>query len=416
MACADALRLCVDSLVHVLKARTLKAIISHILQTVPSSDGTYCQPLSVQYLKALATIFSFCPHVEHLAHRDWTDAVDFCVDGIVASSYDFQSPTASDRASSHTISREWEHDPGLSFGYTSQGRIHRAADWKPMTEALVESLAHLVTATNSPIQEKANAILHTVLAFQSSATSTTGILNCFKICNIILSRTSLESEKATRANLKAIIPLIKTFWLSKEPGLSDEMLKTLVILQPFLTTGEPMRPREDLHESLSSLLNVLIDDYVREGRPQRHLNLSDLDLDGHHMVDEAIMPMRNRTYGLRYASENSEHNWTLLHFVALLTSIVDGARDQMRGDNLDDVAELFPRKRRKLTGVFEHMLHTVSETGEHRRERSAQMVATITNTVPLSIEAVRSAMDSLLGLISQSTSEVVSWALVGVAG
>lgn len=86
-ACGKALRITVTAGVRKVRAKTVKAVVDHILQTLPTPDGPYCPGLALDYVKSLLCILEYQPHVEHF--RDlWQDVLDFCLEGMAPSKLD----------------------------------------------------------------------------------------------------------------------------------------------------------------------------------------------------------------------------------------------------------------------------------------------------------------------------------------
>lgn len=415
VACADALRFCVQSLVQCFRSKTLKAIVGHIVQTLPASDGTYCQPLCIPYLKALATILGYPPHTEHLSRDGWLEAVDFCLEGIKSSHSDFETQPGSLADSGNSRNRTRDSGRGSSFTQGSQSRLHRSADWKARTEAFFECLTYLVTASNCPILERGKPILHTIFDFLTSATSTTGAINSYQIINCVLSRISLESGQDTRDALRSILPLIKSFWPYKEPELRDEMLKSLLILRPYLSGVGQLQEDDEFADEISGLLDAMMDDYLTEGRKRRHLLLADLDLDLHQSTSLQIMPLRNRTTALRCSTLDAEHNWTLLHFISVFAMLVDDQYSPLQ-DQTMDIGQDAPRKRRRLNSKFQDMLHESSRAPLSLRVYWTQILSTISNSRVLPLDRLQLLVDLLLQFIGNRSPEVSTWALLGIAG
>jgi ataxia telangiectasia mutated family protein len=90
-ACGKALRITVTAGVKRIRAKTVKAVVDHILQALPTAEGPCYPGLALDYVKSLRVILEYQPHVEHF--RDlWQDVLDLCLSGVAP----FQNSNDSD--------------------------------------------------------------------------------------------------------------------------------------------------------------------------------------------------------------------------------------------------------------------------------------------------------------------------------
>ena len=77
--CASVLRIAVDVFLRNLRYKTLRAIVDHITETLPTPEEGLWEPLSAGYTKCLVALLHYPPHVEHLSSSEWDKLMSFCL-------------------------------------------------------------------------------------------------------------------------------------------------------------------------------------------------------------------------------------------------------------------------------------------------------------------------------------------------
>src|SRR5436309_9622019 len=76
------LRQTIEISVNILRYKTVKAIVHHIVQTLPVGGGAFYEPLALDYIRSLKLLLSYPPHAEHLNRDDWSELTRFCCLGL----------------------------------------------------------------------------------------------------------------------------------------------------------------------------------------------------------------------------------------------------------------------------------------------------------------------------------------------
>ena len=69
-ACAGVMRMVVEMGVRKLRFKTVKALVEHIIRTLPMSNKVYCEHLLADYFKSLSTVLEYHTHSEHLSGEE----------------------------------------------------------------------------------------------------------------------------------------------------------------------------------------------------------------------------------------------------------------------------------------------------------------------------------------------------------
>ncbi|KAI9671348.1 MAG: Serine/threonine-protein kinase tel1 [Alyxoria varia] len=408
---AEAFRCAVEATVSRLKYKTLKAIFEHIIQILPTSDDEFCKPLSFHYLKALALLTGHQMHVEHLRQADWTETVDLCLMGISASSRASQPDSIGD------VDLQLSGHKGSRRGFSTQGstpREKQPADWRLNSASLFQSLRSLVTVSNCPLRDRSDTIIDTTIQFLIDNVSGTATLEAFETLNGVLVHISLEQGESTTECVRSLLPIMRVLWQRKEGELKDEMLKTLVLTKPYLkkllASGDP-----DVRDEFEGLYESMYDDYFRfEGRKRGHLQSTDLKF-GMHRPSLLACPLQSRHFYLRKSSVDSDHNWTLLYFLAFISSSLDANSSITRRDPEDDHDG--PRKRRKYGNKFYETVAQSCEAPPSQRVYSLQLISFLTqHHNDIQVEELLHHLNLLERCIHHRGTDVASWAMLAIAG
>lgn len=391
----------------------VKALIEHVVQTLPvASDDSFCEPLAFCYLKVLAAITAYQPHVEHLSKEDWHITLDLCLNGIAASGSRTDSETSN--PDDATLSNASRSRVIVSFAQGSQPQSGQAKHSSVNLSAMWQSVVNLSYASNAPVMEKYEILLNTAIDFLEQSPQSSGTREAFLTINVVLKRVSLERSSFAAHRMKTLIPIIKTWWQSKDPELKDEMLKTLVIGRPLMERLTFSSLKEGLDDILESLFDAVTDDYFHQlGRSRRHLQLEDLCL-GTSRPSADVMPMQESILCLRASRSDSEHNWTLLHVMASICGLLDTMRPAFRRPEAVSM-EITPRKRRKNVGKLLDILHEGCTASAPTQIYCLQLLAFTIAGNKMSEGHTDELLTRLIPVISHSNPLVSSWAMVAIS-
>ena len=207
-----------------LKIKTVKAIVEHITQILPTATG-YCKPLLQHYLEALGTLFKHKANVERLERSIWLDVVDFILEGIDLYLTDANGESS---ALSRNASGTNHFSGSLAKSATSSGQTQsrQSSLSRHNIEDLFQILLLFVSAPNAPLAERHAMVADTTMRFLQSQGSHASHVHqrAFSTLNAVLSFTCIDRVSHATAVAQDAIPVISRFWQGKAVA-KDEMLK-----------------------------------------------------------------------------------------------------------------------------------------------------------------------------------------------
>ena len=419
---ANVLCLAVRVGVRKLRFKTVRALLEHVSQTLPTSDGAYCEPLVVDYFKALRAVLEYPPHPEHLSKEEWHDAMDFCNSSLhdlnVSSSDKSLSSSNSVRGHgsftdlpSRTVTPELHSNNGRNT--SSRGsKIMFNPQLRGAAEDIVFCVRHLASVTNAPILEKPSVTLDALLDLLQMSPSL-GITQqaAFESINSIMIRISTDDTPLVIETLTKLIPLVRRFWQAKSAGLK-ELLTSMIHGEAYLARLLKNSKNGDSKADLLGLLEVLRSEYCK--RLERdQLQLDDLDLSDHTFRSDRDMPLSTQAYELRSGATKAEQPWVLLHITAsVLVAIQDEEFDhRLRHENVDHDP---PSKRQRLTGALDDILLLTKAPTAPERLYALQTLVFVFDCLAMDRRTLRDVVDNLLSCASDENALIASWAIMAL--
>jgi len=414
------LRVAVEVGVRKLKPKTVKAVVDHITQTLPTLNEGYCDSLSSDYVKSLRTIVEYQPHVEHMHKEEWRDLVDFCNEGIMLAQGSAGSNNLGPYSSQYVLSGT-HGSSGKLAGTVAKTRGDNGTQesangqTKNNAEELVLCLYQLTSAPNSPV-EKAQAILVTLMdLLQSSATVGRAHQAAFATMNRILARIATNDVSLTQQIVKEVIPLIRRLWPAKSTSLKDEMLITLVLGRSYILKLARAEDGESFGAELEGLLESVQSEYSKRAERDQ-LQLDDLVLLTRSRAGYKPVPLSIAGVHLRMGTTKSEQNWAIPQTIGFLLSVLETHETaRLKHDTVDDVVEDSRRKRRRMVQQLDDLLRQTKNSHLTGRLCALQVIPFILDQTVATGNEMSRILDCLLSCISDENGTIVSWAMVGFA-
>ena len=418
-ACGKALRITVTHAAKNIKAKTVKAVVDHILQTLPTATESYFAGLSLDYVKSLRLLLEYQPHVEHFRNGLWEDVLEFCLKGI--------APLGSGVDEDQDSDDEAQATPGASIRTPSMSLTRRSRVSTPQShrtqqgptfrkevDDLVACVHQLVRATNAPKSEHELKIVFAMRDFLSMSDSVRVSYNeAFGAINYILSETSTASLSLTKQMTTALIPLVKDLWSRKSASLRDEMLVTLVLIKDHVTALVSDTAEAAFRIDLENLLEALQADYSK--RLERdQLHMGDLVLDctiSEHAKSRLQLPV----FALRRGRTRAESLWTLLHLTATYTAALDKKKDALQG-RLTSNGDNAPPKRSRMTVLLSDDILRLASSSPTPATRLAnlQYLCFLFQLRPYSAQEIQQLHEPLALCALDTNVSVGRWALLAL--
>lgn len=429
-ACSDVLRIVIRAGAEKLKKKTVKAVIEHITQLLPATNGDFCAGLSQFYLKVLGALLEYEVHVEHLEAEDWIGTVDFCLQGI--NNYE-TSGSPEDLLPSHPSASSTLVPSSSTRTSTTRLSVRAASSGTTLTnisrknsEELLDCLLSLISASNAPILERIEEILQGIMHFLSSHGFLVSSIHQVAFSALNLGLSTMDTDRALLAQSLApdIIPIIARLWSSKSlskdemlNSVKDEMLVTIFLLQLHMERIVSEHVTTEFQEKIEELEMVLRNDYVRR-TDRDQLQLEDLDL-GTICEDSEDVRTSIQVGGLRLRPHviRAERKWAILNCLCILDGLlhIQSTATVQTGshDKLDDSKH--PRKRRRILHPVDGLVARIScqDTGE--RLVALQTLLFLLPTHQLPKEALGDLITQIMPYLGDKREGIGSWAMLALA-
>ncbi|KAJ3578031.1 hypothetical protein NPX13_g2535 [Xylaria arbuscula] len=424
--CAEALRWSLEHAASKLKRKTLLAIIDHITDILPHSDGGLVPPLVSDYIKALAALLGHRVNVETLATYNsggWFTCVDFVVDVISQLADDADRDMSVSRASpAPSASGSMTHTSltTRSRGMPKRGNSNDRSRLGHLPD-LMECLVFLVAAPNAPLLQRTKDISSVALhVLQLRSLSLAQIHQfAFALINAVLVVT--QTDDSTQAGSLAVecLPLVAYWWRAGTASDRDallnvcqtEMLKVLynIYLQlEFLTQQDSETP---LFEDIEHLSEVLWNEYSkRDDRAQ--LQQDDLT----YMADyESISPFCIQSFTLRYYNVEGEKRWAVVQVLAMLEAVLWKRSKTLHLNLASDENDEHPRKKQRKDIGSSRLRYKLRSIDRSTQFTALQMIPFFVSEVNITAEETSDILCTLISLVTNKNSRLSTWAMIACA-
>lgn len=404
--CASVLRIAVDVFLRNLRYKTLRAIVDHITETLPTPEEGLWEPLSAGYTKCLVALLHYPPHVEHLSSSEWDKLMSFCLRSLGLMEDDSQT---SFRDSFRTGLDDYLDASGRSTPSrpTSSLAIRdKYTGNKSVIGEIIVCIQLLTTSPNAPVQASAEKILHGLAAYVKSSPATgSGQQAAFSSMNSVITRILFDQSDLVQEFLFDLIPVIRRLWSTKLAGLRDELLGTIMLCTVVLTDAARREPSESLSHLIETLMNTLYSEYIKRSEKEI-LQIDELTFNHKRAanIDRVIT-------GPLLGNAKSEHNWTLVWVISCLLKLLE---DIAARSTTPQVREEVSNKKQRLTSEIGDVLRDSFSSFGTKRICALQLI-------PILIEGQADAdtkallLQRLIPSILDDNGTVSSWTMVAIS-
>lgn len=394
----------VDLFLKNLRIKTVRAVIDHIIETIPVPGEGLWEPLSLDYTKCLASLLRHRPHTEHLDEEDWENLVSFCLASIspreneesqlsIRSGYR-SVPDDQDASDSHSTPSR------MTVAPTSVSRERHGGN-RNVIEEVVICIQLLTRSPNPPLQTTAQNILHGLSEFVESPVAGNAHQLAFNSINAVVTKVMFDQSELVRSVLLGLVPVIRRLWATKLQILKEELLTTLMLSMIVLVNTAQKAPSESLAHDIEGLASTLHSEYVR--RPEKEI----LQIDETTLYHNEACRSRP-VYGPCLGIARSEHNWTVLWLIAELLKLSEGIH--IKSGSAREGSSKRQRFSSEIQDVFRD---SVSATGT-RRICALQLIPFLESEVD--IETKEPFFKQLVLNVSDGNDAVSSWTMVALTG
>jgi ataxia telangiectasia mutated family protein len=218
----------VDKIHHVIPRKALKATYSHLTQMI-ARDGAL-QPYALAYLRALRSLLSHTPHLEHLDEKLWIDIVALCFAAVLGDKI--------------RIGDELVEEAPREQRHGGRAVVEDDEEWEApavrvtANQEEIELVACIETAfrsTTAPFLAHGTVILRKFLRFfRRFNKETTAHLPAITALNRVFSHIELNDQQTMRELGSQLWPSLLEVWSTKNPQLKEQLVMALRFLFPFV--------------------------------------------------------------------------------------------------------------------------------------------------------------------------------------
>ncbi|KAK5167578.1 Serine/threonine-protein kinase tel1 [Saxophila tyrrhenica] len=403
-ACAAALRASLEKGVRIIKLKT----------TLVLANGSFCEPIALDYAKGLRALLSYQAHVEHLEQEQRERLALFCLECVNRASSDSDdggdaeagaeaiSVSGTLNGHSYRSSRSQFKESAGSQGGRSLGR------------QIVEEMVACLGLLTAPANTRSGPTLSTILwgqieLLKRSTSNARSHTDVFGVINNILALSRTENIELTRKVTIPLVRLVRVYWPVKSSlALKDEMLKTLLYLRPYLASALAAGDITARSET-KGLLDVVKSEYSKR-QEKEQLHLEDLRLHfGHadaHQIGLSV-------FSLRCGNTRAEANWVTVHMLASLHGLLSACEDEKESDEEEDINPR-PRKRLKLTNEIGTLMSTSTNDPTPSRLCTLQLMAFTAQQARFSGKRIGISIDGLSPSCTDENPIIASWAMLAL--
>ncbi|KAG8530380.1 uncharacterized protein KY384_004882 [Bacidia gigantensis] len=416
--CASLVRTIVEVGLRKLRSRSVKAIVDHIIQSLPTSDGDYCEPLLIDYFKALSTLLSYHAHVDHLNTDDWHELTGFCIQvtgDLNKAAYSPESENSIFIESNGLRKRpvmpasvSSERSNGLS---KTNSQSLAFPQMQGSNEDVLMCLKLAISTSSAPVMEQAESILEVILLLLRSYPHLAKIhQTCYEVVEHIMARTIVNDITMSLKLLNDLIPLIQRSWQRATFAQRESMLAIILQGQILLPSLLRSTTHLDVRVHLEALLETMRVQYCgRKGREQ--LLLEDIDLTDIESQAFLESPLSLKAASIRLGVFKAEEPWCVVYACSSIYAALEEDA-KVRLEKEDESRKHV--KRRKMNRWSEDLLDFVQIAQNQTRLYAIQTVAFVFDRQHFEDSSLTRILETLMSQLTNDDVTMMSWAIFAI--
>lgn len=393
---------------------TLKVLVTHILNSLPSLESSGYKIVASSYFATLKLITSHPPHVEQMKKEMWMDLISLCISRVEVQNWiDF--------------SNFHNQPPDAVLSESKLYESRSVLTIRKETVDLMFCLQSLCTFPGAPFDGEEKKLLSFILNFLATYdTQTDARMSAIIALNRLLGFISFNKlELASRTSI-AVLHLFsrEKQWTTRIHGFKERLFITLSSLIPHLYhTVKQNSLSAETRRAVKSMIDLLmLDSRIQDQRAS--LRVADLILSA---LPSSSPLWRQRPFQSLfgpYFSLNPHCHSSELMFISLqLQSSLIYLLDIMpiEAEHDPTLLEGSPRKRRRIesnSAVQNLLLHPLESKSQHSKLASLPTLALYLNSFRILEPSINhhEVLDHLEQLAGGNDAEVINWSFVCMLG
>ncbi len=426
--CASLVRTIIENQVRKLGAKTVKAIVEHVCQSLASANGSYCGPLVFDYVRTLLSLLEYKPHIENFSSEEVHDIITFCLDlardlSRIAIDQETQPPSSasfsvSDRRSNLTrvvrsATPNLSNSHGGSFSKENSQRMAHP-QLQSSAGGIVSCLQHLTSVPTGPVLERAEEILALVFdLLQSSSNMSTIQQPAFEAINYLMPRILTSNVKLACNSMMQFVKLFRFFWQVRATGLKEVLLSVFLYGERLLSFLISRNGANDCDADLSTVVDILREDYC-ERRSKELLSIEDVDLSDYTQISSLQAPLCDRIIHIRRGAIKAEEPYSLLRISAAIIVVLDKDSHMIKDGNAEDDVNGRRYKRQRLTKQMDEVVSYIRSSRFELKLYGLQVLAFIFESRQFGTTDLLEILEVLTPSLSDEDGNVASWTMLAM--
>lgn len=385
------------------------------MTTLLVHDGRIFELIATDYIKALRTLLSYPPHLQHLDAGSWRILMKICWAALLG---EHVSPEEDDdgSASDSSLAPTRRKDSPLSASVANE---------------LMTLIPILVASPAAPLLQSSHehgqptdagsgpGILTKIERYIRRQSSNGPLpLEILRTLNTVLGEMELNSREEFQAASLKLFPLLVDQWIATSRtnlGLREHIVIAMRMMLPFITH---VTVRESEHQTaVRSAMDKFIDSIIKESRSRA--GVRPLDLDSLQLVSVATQaaPRRRGPFELTGLTAGFEFDATQAVSWAAIELYADCCFQTYRQNGVPSTPSASARKRQRTESTLDKIMHLTLGNDETTRRIALQILVFLLNKrwKDLAPDARDSIRLKLLELLDDEDAVLQSWAYVGLS-
>ena len=424
---ASLVRSIVESQVRKIGARTVRAIVEHICQSLPNADRSYCGSLVFDYVRTLLCLLEHKPHIENFSSDEVHDVITFCLDlardlGRISDDQDIQPSSnatlslidrRSDRTRIRTATPSLGNSHGGSFSKDSSQRM-AYPELQSSAGGIVSCLQQLTSVPTSPVLERAEEILAiTFELLQSNSNVGTIQQPAFEAINYLMPRVLASNVQLACKSMVQFVALFRLFWQVRATGLKEVLLSIFLYGECLLPLLVSQNGTHNCDTDLSAVVEVLRQEYC-ERRHKELLSIEDMDLSDYTQTPSLQASLGDRVLLVRRGALKAEVPYSLLRISAAIIVVLDKDSPSIKYGSTEEDGNERLSKRQRLTKQMDEVVNNIKNSSYELKLYSLQVLAFIFEIHQLEKIDLLEFLDVLSPTLSDEDSALASWTMLAI--
>ncbi|GAA5895897.1 DNA-binding protein kinase TEL1 [Sporobolomyces salmoneus] len=418
---AQMVRWIAEKVHRLLSRKVAKALINHLTQMMAVNGKV--QSFALTYAKALRTVLSYPPHLEHLDERQWTDITMLCFSATLGDKVKIGQDFADSEAMDVD---EDDSRPGGALRADSDDEFALPTAPKrsagPLEIELVGCLEVVFRSNSSPFVTYAQAIFRKFLRFfRVFPVETTAHLPALVALNRALSELDLNDQSSMRRLGPHLWTPILALWSTKNAFLKEQVIISLRYLFPFVIPYQ--HPHRSTNEPTvtaraKELYDAVLTEPLIRWRESYSLDLDHLAVGLREDEDGERKAFDGKTFRLGSGfDEKDAVAWSVAELGADALARIYEVTDATEGRDEAGLSDNARGKRRKIEDPLSLLLESITDITQPTAVSISRLQILLflvdRNWQSLDNEASRRILSTSTQLLSSTVdSQIQSWNLL----